>query len=452
MKTQRMILIILFFTARGLYFSSGVSFDQSPLQWAWQVIDPVLLKSDLLTSLWFDPAQPPLFNLFLGLVLQSTGDLSETVFAIFYLFMGLASMLLVFQLLWPFSKSVAFIITALWAVSPAMASLEQQQMQHHNRWPILIMIVLSGLALLRSIFHPALMACLILFVFFSTTYSRASLITLFFCINLLIVSVIKNGIYYSNWGTSSWFGMNLSKIALNGYSPEELAVFAKANNCSPQVSKPLFEEPSVYSPYFEELPALKLHAVSEQLYKENGNKNLHHHGYASLSKEYQKASLKLISKRPLNYLKSVGIAMAKFYYPVDELSGYSDRNFAIMSPYRTWFNALVLYQPTAWLQIFKRPVEAYPKWLKIALTPLVVSLIFLLAVTKYLHLLITNKKKLSIAIHIAVIISVYLFLAGNLLELGENMRFRLLTIPGLIIILFWYLQEIAPAYKKHEVG
>lgn len=63
------------FVAFRLWFAhAGGSYIASPLDSAKQFLDPTLLQHDLLSSLWYLHSQPPLFNLFLGLVLKAASD------------------------------------------------------------------------------------------------------------------------------------------------------------------------------------------------------------------------------------------------------------------------------------------------------------------------------------------------------------------------------------------
>src|SRR5215470_10138514 len=72
--------------ARG----AGMGFDDSPLVWFWQFLDPELLRHDLLRSVALLHSQPPAFNLFLGGVLKASGGHATLVFSVLFAAMGLA--------------------------------------------------------------------------------------------------------------------------------------------------------------------------------------------------------------------------------------------------------------------------------------------------------------------------------------------------------------------------
>jgi hypothetical protein len=65
-----LIIVLIYAVSRFIFFLEGGSFLAKPLLFAMQYLDPLLLKDDLLRSLLYLHAQPPLFNLFLGTVLK----------------------------------------------------------------------------------------------------------------------------------------------------------------------------------------------------------------------------------------------------------------------------------------------------------------------------------------------------------------------------------------------
>jgi hypothetical protein len=246
--------------------------------------------------------------------------------------------------------------------------------------------------------------------------------------------------------------MNLAKIALNGYSSDDLRSFAKTHQLNEVISQPLFEDSAVYAGYFQSTIKPSGHEVSDRFYKRNRVKNLHHVAYVGLSKEYLNASTQIIKDKPQNYMKSVAIAFGKYHYPVDELSGYSERNERLMSPYQNGYHALVLFQPKAWMELIFGPSDQNPKWAKVALVPLGCTFMFFVACLSYLLTVFKNKNQISILISITATITLYLILAGNLLELGENMRFRLLAIPGIAIMIAWLFRNKAKPKQQYEIG
>jgi hypothetical protein len=68
-----LLLTAAFVISRIAYYRAGVRFDLSPLFGYWQYVDLDLLRHDLVRSVYYLHSQPPLFNLYLGLVVKVFG-------------------------------------------------------------------------------------------------------------------------------------------------------------------------------------------------------------------------------------------------------------------------------------------------------------------------------------------------------------------------------------------
>src|ERR1700722_11354372 len=64
-----MAILAAFLVSRVLYYLAGIRFDSSPIASAWQYIDPVLMRTRLLESMFYLHMQPPGFNLAIGSVI-----------------------------------------------------------------------------------------------------------------------------------------------------------------------------------------------------------------------------------------------------------------------------------------------------------------------------------------------------------------------------------------------
>src|SRR5437868_15126712 len=76
--------------SRVIYYLLGVRFDMTPLGKFDQILDPVLLRTNLLQSLWYLHSQPPAFNLGLGIVLKLFPGYEGIAFHASWILMGLA--------------------------------------------------------------------------------------------------------------------------------------------------------------------------------------------------------------------------------------------------------------------------------------------------------------------------------------------------------------------------
>ena len=72
-KHEVLILLVVFLASRILYAFLGVDFDTSPLQGYIQFIDPLLLQTRMIESIWFSHAHPPVLNVIAGVGLKFFG-------------------------------------------------------------------------------------------------------------------------------------------------------------------------------------------------------------------------------------------------------------------------------------------------------------------------------------------------------------------------------------------
>ena len=130
----------LFIASRLLAYGAGVQFDLEPLQYFWQYLDPQWLSNELWQSLYYQHSQPPLFNLFIGLVIQFPEAWWHWLFAgCFYL-----CSLFIYASLYSLLRSVgasaviAFVIASIFILSPE--ALLYENMLFYT-WPVAALIL-----------------------------------------------------------------------------------------------------------------------------------------------------------------------------------------------------------------------------------------------------------------------------------------------------------------------
>ena len=65
------IIFFIFLFSRVLAYVFNVDFDYSPIYKYWQYLDINTLRNNLIDGVWYNHAQPPFFNLLLGIILKS---------------------------------------------------------------------------------------------------------------------------------------------------------------------------------------------------------------------------------------------------------------------------------------------------------------------------------------------------------------------------------------------
>src|SRR5450755_3264078 len=95
---QVWILVCIFFVSRIISFFLGLHLNMWALTAYWQYLDLETLQNHLLNGLWYDHAQPPVFNLLLGMVLKTGGSHSALLFAFLLKMISLVNGLLLFSI------------------------------------------------------------------------------------------------------------------------------------------------------------------------------------------------------------------------------------------------------------------------------------------------------------------------------------------------------------------
>ena len=173
-----MLALILVFAGSRFWFAyAGGEFIDSSLDSAKQFLDPVLLQHDLLSSLWYLHSQPPLFNLFLGLVLKTASD-PGLLFELCFRASGLLIPLCMYATLALLgaNRIAAFLVTLVCMLNPSLILYESLLYYTHvegvliiaavfflARWGLrenessilcAFWLLLVCLGLTRSLFHP----------------------------------------------------------------------------------------------------------------------------------------------------------------------------------------------------------------------------------------------------------------------------------------------------------
>ena len=338
LSSRRLVLLLigLFALAHSTYYLLGVRFDDLSLPFGVHVLDPEFLRHRLAESLFYLHSQPPLFNLFLGLIVKLFPGHELVAFQFCYLAAGLALYLVLFALLrsLALSRALALGLSTWFMVSPSFVLYEHWLFY---TLPMAALLALSALLFHRVIdqarawqaaafFSVLLLICLLHSMFHLLYYAFVTGALLLLrrssrrCILLaggvpflLLLSLyVKNSVLFHQFTTSSWFGMSLYSITARAMPLEERRQLVAEGELSPLVLirrlSPLSAYPRRYLqvPGFENVPALR------QVVKSTGANNYNHLAYIALSKEYLRDDLWVILHRPRAYL--VGLLNAWLCY------------------------------------------------------------------------------------------------------------------------------------------
>ena len=419
-----------------------------------------------MTSLFYLHIQPPGFNLFVGLVLQFPVDLETTIFSAIYYIMGFSITIILFLLINELSRmpGLAFVTSLFFSLSPPVILYENWLFY---TYPVTFLLLLSTLFLYAYLQNRS---CTNLFLFFLTLMLIAVTRSLyhllwFVIITLYLFSVEKNkkqvfitallpflvvaGLYTKNYiifgepGVSSWFGMNLIKMTTT--IPEEKVIpFIRKGEVSGISLIPPFRGPDYYRGYAN-FDSVTLITVLDEKYKSTGFVNFNNIGYLRVSHVYLKSALYLIRRFPQYYFLSVLKAWYHFLRPCSDRSIFNPEVRKRLVPwidiYENYFvgDILKVLGHRTYQNRYGRIRIIHFNFL-FFIIPLLFLWSFLLSFWPRFQLDL-NKNRLITLRYIFFNI-LYVSVLGNLIETGENMRFRFLILPGLYIFFALFIKYL----------
>lgn len=449
--------------------ASGVVFDTSPLRYYIQYLDIELLRNNLLESVWYMHMQPPLFNLFLGWVLQLFPASYPTAFNALYAILGLVVTYFLYATAREASVRpwLAFTITALFVLAPSTIYIEHWLFYalpeaalalagvytwfRYLRTERLLYLhtfftLLAILALTRSLFHLVWLIGIAGLVILHQRGKRRGVITAAMVPILIVLAFYaKNELVFDRFSLNSWTGMNLWRAASIGV-PEPTRKQLVADGELSRVSLiPPFEAFVSY-PEFEQTQPTGIEAL-DRPYRTTDSRNLNHRAFLSIEPQYRRDALTLIEQYPDTYLRNVMKSTLQFMHPPSDNWAF-DTNRAHLPAWEKAYNAVVYGR-------FKQPEDPGAKakggllmdvgspWELPLFSILLIPLTIVLALARYAR---DPGSRTWLSIPLATIL--WVFAIGNLLDVGENNRFQFAVQPLLLIVAAFLLSN-RPDPKTH---
>jgi len=470
--------LVAFVISRVLYERAGIHFQGETYLGYWQFIDPELLYNDLWRSVFFLHSQPPLMNLFTGIVLQVFPAGHEEVFHILYFMIGIVLGISIYLL----GISVRFppwlsgIVSAWFMVSPGTVLYEHwlayaypltaaltlsgfclYQFIHTKRkyWGLLFFTLLSGIALTWSLFHLVwLFGITALLFIFPAEHKNVILVAL---LPVLLVTAwyAKNLLLVGEFTASSWAGMNIAKIVTFRTPEKERRQMVKSGELSKFSLILPFRNPLVYLKLLPETPHTGIPVLDEPETSLH-SRNHHHLVYVEASNYYLRDALRIIRAKPNVYLRSINQAIYIYFHSAsdfDLITGNRDHIFT----FDLWWNRLFYGQwksdETSIERNSSMSIEHVGWWIVMS---------FLIVIAGSVIFLWRNRWHLAEPETMLVLFMAYniffVTLAGNSMDIGENNRFRFTIDPFILILFVFFVQNtIAPSSisgkpEKNKLG
>lgn len=437
-------IAVAFVASRLLAAAFGVRFDMQPLPYFFQYLAADWLRHRLLESLWYLHGQPPGFNLFLGLVLKAFPGHEAAAFQVIYLGLGLVFVYAAYGLMGRLGvpRRLAAGLAIAFAVSPACLLYEHwlfyaypvatalclaawclHRYVERLRWRdgAVFFALLAAVALTRSLYHLGWLILVAGAVALAVRRRPGGLKTTLLAAAgpILLVTLLfaKNYAVFGTFSASSWFGMSFAKTTLNQlYGEEKMALYRRGLIAKTSLYPP-FHALSFYPSEARTGAPTGIPALDAE-WKPGGFVNYNHHSYLAMGKQYQHDGLAALKAYPKRYL--VNVAKSTLIY----LRPATDNEFLIpnkdrIAPYVKAVEALQGTLPAA-SRVPARLVGVAVGQM------LVFPLVVLWGLYRGVRALGEGPERRAFAVTVLFLALniVFVTVVGNLVETGENNRFR----------------------------
>lgn len=443
------LLLAFFAAAHFLYHRLGFTLDVGTLATAYQFLDPNLLRGDLLRSLLYQHSQPPAYNAYLGGMLKLQPEryvdalhAGNVAFA-FALFYAVYALLRGFRV----RRALSVPLACGFLVSPAVVLYEHWLFY---QLPVAALLALAALSLQRFLrsgrLRAALAFCAALLVV-SSSWSAFHLVFFLGALAvafaagdrrrrvtllkaaalptaLLLALYLKNYVLFDSFAASSWMGMSFAKVTLAFAPRRELQALVRADRISPLALQRSYSVLTSYPAKYREAGRFQAIPALSALRKYNGQPNFNHVGFVAVSSQYMRDIRQVLVARPRTLWEGVQGSLALYALPSGDYV-HLDLNRKHFARYDELFNRLVLLRVER-----PRPIHL----------SIVVGLPFL-----FLFGLLRARRAASRAergtLVFVVVTVAYATVAFNVLEYGENNRFRFVLEPLFVVLLGLFLQR-----------
>ena len=447
-----LVIVLVFILSRVIFTLKGGSFLATPLFFAKQYLDPLLLENDLLRSLFYLHSQPPLFNFFLGVILK-VSPIPAISYEILFKTAGILIPLLFYGILTSLgiNSLVALIATIFFMLNPTLILYENLLYYTHVEalfvllsiffllhWSIkkrfiyllLFWILLLCLGMIRSLFHPVffLITAVILSLYLRRAGQGQRLAKHFFLTSFIVLIpmsllCVKNVCLYGFFGTSSWEGMSMW-IKVNGYAPEKLEQFYRSGMISQKAVRAGLKTFQPINHFFEESDLRNIpchHPADCNEWRSSGKPNYNHSGYVYLSKQLWKDAVSLILHNPALFaFYTAGSYNLMLWHSSDSVHALFIDNMQIVERLEKLYRFLYF----GFLGVESKRSTHYMWWVR----TIVISAIFLFFyASTFINLFRKGNSiflTLSTVCLFCLLIHAYSLCTSSLIEFGENNRFR----------------------------
>lgn len=330
------------------------------------MIDPVLMRTDLLRSMWYLHMQPPGYNFAVGLIVKFFPNHYTAVLWIAHIAMGAAIAVCLFRLIRRFGvpESWSVFLSSIFIVSPACALFENDATYEYS---VLLLLLLSALALARfcetfaTRWSVGFFACLLALGLVRNTFHIVYLLAVavgllwFFPVGrrailmgVIPAVLITGGIYAKNWVlfgrfvSSTWSGMATGVTTAAQLTDDEAEDMVQRGIVSPFAEIDPFSDLIEYEPYIHRPPKTGIPVLDQDL-TSTGHPNFNNLAYLQIHDQYLRDSIAVWRNYPIAYGRSLANAWFSYFLPASDLAYF---NYAPprVKAWEHLFNAVVFGQ------------------------------------------------------------------------------------------------------------
>jgi hypothetical protein len=445
------ILSVYFFSRLYIYLILKIEFTSQFKETLVQYLDVEVLKNNFAESLFYLHSQPPLFNFVIGLTEITFGNYSSEIYLFLFNLMGCSTAILGYRILehLNINKKIAVILVSFYLLTPATILYENLFFYTHaiifflvfsgyhfivylkdNKSVngFLFFLGISGTILTTSFFHLIWFLIIFLFVVFQNKSNKFVVFKVAAIPFLIVISLyLKNYFVFDQFSSSSWLGMNLARISVQQLDKTTIQNLHNKGYISVLSTLPPFThytdlDSTIRKQYFNSNTGI---AILDSTVKRNQRSNFNNYAYLTISKKLFDDDLFVIKNYPQVYFNGIKKAFIKYF---DSPSKYKllTANSYKFHKYNKLFDAFIYGSA-------KTTSTGYTT---------IIIVIFILVSS--IFILLKRKKDFLVRAFTgyALINIIYVMFVGNLLELGENNRFRYYTEIFFILLLGIIINEL----------
>lgn len=458
------MVLLVWAISRVLYYGvGGLAFNSEPAFTFWQNIDPKLLQTDLLRSLWNLHMQPPAYNMLIGVLMKLSAEHFSLAYWGMHLAMGvMITLFLYWLMLWfGLGPSWSVALTGAFIASPACVLFESVAVYEY---PILLLLLggtvalarfietgagralgwfggcLFGLMLMRNLFHVGYAVMIGLGLWLTLPMHRRRIARVFVLLLVLILGLyLKNQILFGRFTASTWMGMQTGFMTSYYLTASEAESLIARGLVTPLIRIRPFSPIEDYIAFRHKQPPHTGVPVLDETRTSRGYSNFNALAYLDIHEQYAANSKIVFRYYPIAYLRSLAGGWFSYFRPASDMPYYFSHEPEGMRRWEKAFNQVFFGQIYRSERSELVALRQAGQYLKLALhTGVVLVVVLPLVILWGFDQLLRKrarweKPQVAVLGFILFTIIVQAFV-GNFLACCENNRYRFPLDPYFVLL------------------